>query len=172
MILGLAASLLVLLATAGTAPAQSAPPDSEFDQYVPDIPGSKGDSPLSDVKKKAGDDGEGGGDPSVLPQGTAEELESQGPEGGVVAGLAEATAPKGKGGGSDGQKGNGRAAPAFVAGDAGDSLLGAVLDALTGAAPGGLGAALPLVLLAALAGGVWYALRRRRAAGRAPARSP
>jgi hypothetical protein len=164
-LLGLATLVLVLLATAGTASAQSAPPDSEFDQYVPDIPGSEGDHPLGDVKNEAGEAGHGGGGDTSggLPQGVAEELRSHGPEGQIVAGLAEATAPKDEGRG--GEEGNGGLAPAVAVGDAGDSPLGTVLDALTGAGPGGLGIALPLMLLSALAGGVWYALRRRRAAG-------
>jgi hypothetical protein len=165
-LLALAAFLLVPLVMTGTAVAQSAPPDSEFDQYVPDIPGSKGDRPLGDVKGEEG--GEGASD--ALPQGVAEELRSRGPEGEIVAGLAEATAPEGDAKARGGQKGGGGTPSTVAAGDAGDSFLGAILDALTGA-PGGLGVALPLALLAALAGGAWYALRRRRAAGDGPAES-
>lgn len=150
-------SLLTLLAVGGTAAAQGvqAPPgDSEFDQYVPDLPQADKDVPIRDVRE---DTGAGSGDGALSPE-VLEELRAQGSEGESAAALAQATAPEDVG----------RAETGDAEEVGGTSFAGAVVDALSGDADVGMGFVLPLVLALVAAAGVGYALlwRRRTAANR------
>jgi hypothetical protein len=164
--------LAVLLLTASGASAQTG---SEFDQYVPQVPEADNPVPLPDVKDESGqgngqsDDGPSGDQPAETPTGepVAEptqgspdplgELESEGPEGKALAGVAANT-------GSDGDSGGGGRPGGRVAlGAPSGTSPAASLFGLAGGTSGeGMGAALPLLLVLTLCVVIGYALRRRR----------
>jgi hypothetical protein len=148
LLLAVGLSLLTLLAVGGTAAAQAPPGDSEFDQYVPDLPQSDKDVPIRDVREDAD---AGSGDGALSPE-VLEELKAQGSEGESAAALAEATAPE-DGGSAEGGDGDEVG---------GTSSVGAVVDALSGDADVGMGVVLPLVLALVAAAGIGYAVLRWR----------
>jgi hypothetical protein len=161
VLLAVGFSLLTLLAVGGTAAAQAPPGDSEFDQYVPDLPQADKDDPIRDVREDAGDVSEdadaGSGDGTLSPE-IVEELRAQGSEGESAAALAEATAPENVG----------RAETGDAEEVGGTSSAGAVVDALSGDADVGMGAVLPLALTLVAAAGIGYGVLkwRRTAANR------
>ena len=140
-------------ASAGPALAQTVPSgNSEVDQYSESLPAPGGNKT---IKPPGGGNAGGAGGRSVVPQGTASQLEQLGPAGRAAAALAESTAPKDSAGRS---KGAGRDAK-----DAsGSSAFSAVSDAVTGSDGDGLGILLPLILGAVAATGIGYAVMRRR----------
>ncbi len=167
-------SSLALLAIWATA--ASAQSGSEFDQYVPGIPGADQEVPLPDAldDDKGGDDDGGEGDddgsgaaegPSAAspsPTGTPsstdssgsgglDDLAGQGPEGETVARIADATAPK-----------DAASGPGLELADADGASPGSSLFDLLGG-DGGIGGWFPLVLVITLAIAIAYALRRRGA---------
>jgi hypothetical protein len=144
---------LLVAATAASA-------QSEFDQYVPDLPGPKGDVPIRDITDKINSDGGGGGN---LPPGTLGDLASRGPEGAALAAIAEASAPKGAASEDGARRGAGK--PGDGAGeeaaDSGGSAIDSLID-LLGGADTGLGVLFPLLLALTLGAGVGYFLLRER----------
>lgn len=155
--------LLVLLPSAAwsQAPQTNAPPgNSAIDEYLETVPGATGNRP----SRPAGGDRAttaDGGRPVTLAPAELARLKRLGPDGKAVADVVDATAPE-----SAAPKASGGAAPAQppTAGDGGGrSTLSAVFSAVAGQdGGGGMGMALPAILLGTLAGAVGLALMRRR----------
>jgi hypothetical protein len=150
---GVLVAAVLLAASAVPAAAQTSDdvPPSEFDQYVPAVPDSEGDSPIRDVKEDAADPN-GTGGAGAIPRRVVDELRSNGLSGEAAADLAEATAPGDEGGGTGRSGEESR----------GGSSAGAVTTALSGDSDGGLGIVLPLVLLGTVAAGAAFVVLRRR----------
>jgi hypothetical protein len=127
--------------------AQSKPPpgNSELDQYTETLPGPKSDQTIDPSRgQHAGPD-----DFSALGPAVAVRLQQLGSAGTAAAELAEATAPRG-------------ATPGGREGAGEPSGTEGVVNALGGSG-GGLGIALPLIILGIAAAGVAFALLRGRA---------
>jgi hypothetical protein len=174
-------TVLLVLMTAAPAVAQSGDPvppgNGAIDQYSDPLADSDGERPLGGAggrgggkKGGGGDGGPGGddqagpaghgtggelGDGSILSADTRAKLAAQGPDGFRVAGLADSTAPRDEAARGDGtEEGSGR-------GDG--SRIAASAEALNGAAPGGMGVWLPVILAAwAVMAVVAAVLTRRR----------
>ena len=146
--------VVCLLALPGAAPAgnRHAPPgNSSVDEYSETVPGPDGDRPVpgkGPVFPGAGSSSPVGGD------GGARRLRRLGPDGLAVERFASRTGPR--------RALDHRGSPTLPAVD-GRSLPEQVLDALTGSGAGGMGAILPLLLLASALATVAAARRRRRA---------
>lgn len=146
------ACLLAMLAIAGPAAGATrhAPPgNSSVDEYAETIPGPKGDHPIprsGPVLPGPGSSSPVGGRSGVR------ELHALGPDGFAVERFASHTGPRRA---LDGDAGDLPAAD-------GRSLPEQILDALTGTGEGGMGAFLPLLLLASALGAIAAARRRRR----------
>jgi hypothetical protein len=154
--------LFVLLAVTATASAKPCSEtrtpagDSQADEYAEVIPGPCGDESPSAGPGGAG--GSGGSPEGILPQGTAEQLQSQGAGGKNAATLAENTTPGG------GAQASGRGAGGADGGVTGRSVdvgsgggaLSGIFEALSGesGSDDGLGLLLPLALAATLLAGV------------------
>jgi hypothetical protein len=151
------ASCAACLALAAPAAAQSdriAPPgNAGVDEYLETIPGADGNRPSARRP-----------DETPALSGSARwRLEALGDDGRAAAALADATAPPRPGAGRPATGGSGRPPGAGLerAGD-GSGAVSAVVDRAFGTDDGGMGAALPLLLAASLAGAVALALARRR----------
>ena len=132
------------------APRHTPPGNSAVDEYSETVPGPGGDRPVP----RTGPAFPGPGAVGVV-GGTAgsRALRGLGADGRAVEQFASHTGPRGA------LTGRPLAAP-----DVGRrGLVEQILDALTGGGEGGMGLLLPLLLLAALAGMILAALRRRRA---------
>jgi hypothetical protein len=146
------ACLTSLLAVAGPSAAATrhAPPgNSSVDEYTETIPGPKGDHPVplsGPVLPGPGSSSPVGGNSGVR------KLHSLGPDGFAVERFAAHTGPR------RGLDRDGGALPDVD----GRSLPEQILDALGGAGEGGMGAILPLLLLASALGAFAVARRRRR----------
>jgi hypothetical protein len=161
----LAGVLFVLAAVTATASAKPCDETrtpggvSEADEYSEVIPGPCGDETTRDGPGDADGPSQG-----AVPQGTVQQLESQGAEGKNAAELASATTPGGGGQASGGGSGNGPGAggqDGVVAGGSvtaasGGGALSGILEALGGdsGSGGGLGVLLPIALAATLLAGV------------------
>jgi hypothetical protein len=161
-------AILGVLAIAGPAAAshEIIPPDnSGVGQYTENVPGAGGDKPSDDLGGGSGSGGSGSGSAGSdagLPPGTADALESQGPDGQAAANLAQATSP---GRGEDGADRAGGDAPGADDG----SAIGDVIGQLGASDSGGMGIALPIVLgLSLVAAAVLVLARRRRVGQRTP----
>ncbi len=145
-----ALALALPVAALAQAPQTNAPPgNSAIDEYLETIPGATG-SGRPRPPAASGKD-------SVLTPAERRRLEQLGPDGKTLADAVERTAPAAS------SKGSGKAAePAGT----GRSPIGGVVDALGGsdAGGGGMGLALPAILLGSLLGAVALVLLRRRAA--------
>jgi hypothetical protein len=167
---GLAAFLALLALPPAVAIGQGAPPDSELDQYVPDLPGGAGDHAVG-----GGPGGSSNGD--SIPPSNLEQLRSTGPVGEsaadffVEAGIAS-KGPAGQADASEGSQetrkgGNGddatsvNATSVNAATAESQSLPSALLDALAGDGDEGMGVAFPFILGAIAAGGAVFVLTRR-----------
>ena len=148
----LACALALLVA--GPAAAQRdqiAPPgNSGVDEYLETVPTAEGNRPSRSAAERRE---RGGG--GALSREARRGLEAQGPDGRRAAALAEATAPR-----RPSREGAGASGLA----DAGDGqgAVGSVLERVAGADDGGMGAALPILLVLTLAGGIAGLLLRRR----------
>jgi hypothetical protein len=149
--LSLLVGCLVLAALPADAAAVSehAPPgNSGIDEYVESIPEIGGDRPTQHIPSEGG--------AARLSRRARRALAAYGSAGSAAANLAGATAPAKR-----------RPGPreARRAGDAGSQPASALRRAVTGSGQGGMGIALPIILvLTALVAG-WVALARRRRAG-------
>jgi hypothetical protein len=158
-VIGLLVSLVLpASALAASSPTTIAPPgNSGVSQYREDVPTAKGNRPSSAFTPGGGGSNGSGG--SVSPS-TLRALNKQGSAGRKAAALAQATAP------TSGTP----AGPKTVKANAGSQDFGAspvtsVVKALTGSSNGGgLGALLPIILIACLLGVTALALLRRRRA--------
>jgi hypothetical protein len=157
----IAACALALLAPAAAAPAQetNAPPgNSGIDEYLETVPSASGNRPTGRVV---------GGPPArrALPERAARALRGRGRDGRALERLVRETAPPRAG---PDRARRGRPGASEPAGAGGDSPLRSVVRAVTGDdSGGGMGAALPAILLGALAaaaGLVAIRLVRRRSA--------
>jgi hypothetical protein len=151
-------ALLCALATAAAAApaafaqAQIAPPgNAGVDEYLETVPDGRGNAPLDRTRPAPRR-------PSV-PAATRRRLEGLGEDGARAAALAEAGSPRG-----GGRTVGGTAPPRGALGRAGDggSGLGVVLREAAGGGDGGMGVALPVLLVVTLLGAAALALRRRR----------
>ena len=160
IVLGLA----VALVAPSFALAQGIPPDnSGADQYVEGVPGAGGDKPSGGGGGGGAGNGVEGEDGSGLSPAAQEALEAEGPAGAQVAEAVGATAP-GKGGkGADGAKAQ-DSADSVQRGEDNDGGSGIddVVGSLTGSDSGGMGLALPAILLLTLLGALALAIVRRR----------
>jgi hypothetical protein len=162
---GLAALVALLALPPAVAIGQGAPPDSEFDQYVPDLPGGAGDEAVG-----GGPGGSSKGD--SIPPSNLEQLRSTDSVGEsaadffVEAGIASES-PTGEGDASEGSQearkgGRGDDATSVNAATAeSQSLPSALLDALAGDGDEGMGVAFPFILGVIAAGGAVFVLTRR-----------
>jgi hypothetical protein len=160
-----------------------APPgDSGVQQYVETIPTAHGGQPSNQVHHHGGSGGATGttggggsaggtGGGSSISPATQQALASQGTAGQAAAALALATAPRnGNGHGNGTGTGNGSASGAGVSSSLSEvshatsaSPVSAIFKALTGSSSsGGMGAALPIILIACLLGFGGFAIARRR----------
>jgi hypothetical protein len=161
-----AVAVIAMLACPAGAAAQGAlpPGDSGVDEYVEGVPGPKGSVPSGSVGK-----GKDRGD-KALPPGVVRQLEALGEDGRAAAELAEATAPSradragarkardGEAGGSSGSAGGGN--------DSGGSAIAEVVGKMVGGGEGGMGLALPLILLVTVLSAIAVVVARRsRGAG-------
>jgi hypothetical protein len=149
----LSCALLLCLPAAGAAQETNAPPgNSAIDEYLETVPSASGDRP-------AAGGGQNQAEPAPLPPAAARALRGRGADGRAVADLVRESPASRRGRGSD-------APPKVVA--PGESPLGSIGRAVRGAGDsGGMGAALPAILLTALAalgGLVALRLSRRRSA--------
>ena len=146
------ACLVAMLAVAGPAAGATrhAPPgNSSVDEYSETIPGPKGDRPVP----RSGPVFPGPGSSSPVGGSSgARRLRSLGRDGFAVERFAAHTGPRRAldGSASDLPAADGRSLPEQI------------LDALTGTGEGGMGAFLPLLLLATAVGAIVVARRRRR----------
>lgn len=152
--------ILCLLVLPGTTTAlaqeQVAPPgNAGVDEYLETIPEADGNRP-------ARPSGDGGGEPqSALDAQTRQDLEDLGADGAAAARLADEAAraagdrPKGSGGTES-------AGSADSLDGAGGSGLGAVLAQTVNSDDGGMGVALPILLLITLVGAAALLVIRRR----------
>jgi len=161
-----AVALIATLAHTAAAAAQATlpPGDSGVDEYVEGVPGPKGQVPSSKVGKGKGD-GE-----QALPPRVLRQLEALGEDGRAAAELAQATAPsradrasarKGRdgAGGSSGSAGG-------ESDGSGGSAISEVVGKLIGGGEGGMGWALPLILLVTVLSAIAVVVARRsRGAG-------
>jgi hypothetical protein len=157
----LAACALALLAPAATAPAQetNAPPgNSGIDEYLETVPSASGNRPTGRIVS---------GRPATraTPERAARALRGRGRDGQALERLVRETAPPQA---RPDRARRGRTSVTEPAGAGGDSPLRSVIRAVTGDdGGGGMGAALPAILLGALAaatGVVAIRLVRRRSA--------
>jgi hypothetical protein len=131
------------------------PGNSEVDQYQEAIPGNCGET-------EPNKNGNGGGS---VPSGTSDDLEALGEDGAAVADLVTSTGSgaDGSGNGKDGEQASGAGAAAAAQADTG-SAVSAAVRGLAGDSDDGLGAALPVLLVALLAAALAVvAIRRSRA---------
>lgn len=170
--LGLAAAAMIL-ALPSAAPAQSVvpPANSAANQYTETFPTAKGPA----ATKKRGKQRHRSPAEALGPR-KARRLASQGPQGRDLAAVVAATAPAVAKSGGAGEARPRSASPSGSAprsgsvsrGDAFDddsSSFGEVVSQATGSSDsGGMGIALPLLILAALVGSAVYLWRRRRLA--------
>ena len=154
------AATLLAAAGAGTAAGRPgcghsvAPPGhSEGDEYSEFIPGPCG-------RQNPG--GGGGGSHDAVSSDTLSQLQSLGADGQGAAALAQATSP---GGGKRDAAGSGGSDGGITAtSSGGGSALSGLLDGLTGDSGDGMGALLPVLLLATLGAGLAFAVVVRRRA--------
>jgi hypothetical protein len=146
---------VLLLALPGEALALKLTPPgkSGTDQYFETIPTSAGNA-----APPGGKSGGGNGAVAQLGQGHAgvSRLAHLGKDGQAAASLAAATAPSSASGTGSGKTGKGASPTGGALTPPGDSAPGAIARALTGSDSGGLGLALPLLLVTVLiaAGGL------------------
>jgi hypothetical protein len=155
--ISIAIGIVLILSLASPAgAAQVAPPgNSGVNQYSETLPGAGGDQPSSDP---GGGGGAGNRGSSLSPK-AKRALEEQGPTGAAVAGLASRTAPQIA---RSGDIGRGRDS---AGSSDGKSAFGAGVDQLAGDS-GGMGIALPIILLLSLIGAIAvFVLRRRNEQG-------
>jgi hypothetical protein len=146
------AALALLLPGAASAqdPVTNAPPgNSAIDEYLETVPGATGD-----VRPGAPTDS------GALPSAQRAALERLGPDGRLLADIVEATGGKPAANGKQGAT----AAPAAAEEGGRSPLAATVTAALGGDDESGLGLALPLLLLASLAGAIALAILWRRSA--------
>lgn len=165
---------LLGLATAvpGTAFAQD---NSAIDEYTENVPNAGGDERNEQAGGGSGGGGDGEEGSNPLPQGTSEELQRKGSDGGAAAALAEATAPKGSAGGersdpgaAGGDRNGSSTEPARSGGDDGVPSVSDVVVGLAGSDSDGMGIWLPILLGAALLAALGFlAVRRFRGPGSA-----
>jgi hypothetical protein len=151
-------------------------PNSGIDQYLESVPGAGDDRPGN--KGGTGSGGRGSGGSGLSPE-ARNALEARGPIGAALADLADttplpATAPSGGGDGDaaagdrSGQGQGDEAAPAVTAASEEGSGLANVLDALFGGLGGGMGIALPIILVGGVCAAALLFARRRRGSEPAP----
>jgi hypothetical protein len=155
------AALVVLLLALVAAPSVGAqtsvapPGNSGVDEYRESVPSAEGNRPSGDAVRELGAD-------SALTPGVRRRLHALGADGRAAADVASATAPDEV---RSRQRADGReGAPATTDGRApagGSSVAGALVDALGGS--GGMGAALPVLLVVTVLGAAWAIVRRRPA---------
>ena len=157
---------LCLLCLGGAAPAaaqeQIAPPgNAGVDEYLETIPEAGGNRA---VRPGTGDREErsGGG---ALDSDTRRELESLGDDGREAARLADQTAQRSEDAGSGPSTGAGGAPSGAGLDGRSGAGLGTVLGQTVSAEDGGMGIALPAILLAALLAAVGLLVLRRRRSG-------
>jgi hypothetical protein len=153
-------ALLALAVAVPTAEAQNAPPgNSGIDEYVEAVPSASGPKPTN---KSNGDQAK------VLTPTQQKALERQGPDGQAAAELAQRFGTPGTGKAHAKRSGKGqRQNNAVVQVDkpAGDSVASSLSKVvLPSAGSGGLGPALPIILVAIAAAGVAVAILRRHRA--------
>lgn len=165
-LMGLAALVALLALPPAVAIGQGAPADSEFDQYVPDLPGGAGDEAVG------GGPGGGSSKGDSIPPSNLEQLRSTGPVGESAANFFEeagvaSDSPAGQADASEGSQGTRKggsgddATSANAATAESESLPSALLDALAGDADEGMGVAFPFILGLIAAGGAVFVLTRR-----------
>jgi hypothetical protein len=141
---------LSLPASAAQAQSSNAPPgNSGIDQYLESVPSSSGNRPAT---------GAGSGNSGALPPRTSRKLRQLGEDGVAVERLSATTRAKAKR----------RKLVAEGTGAAGRAPLPSVGRAISGSADGGdgMGAALPVILVLTLVGGIAaLVLRRRQTSG-------
>jgi hypothetical protein len=150
----------VLPASAVAAKHTIAPPgNSGVSQYQENVPTAKGNQPSNTISPGGGTNGPGSTGGSLSPS-TLRALDKQGSAGRKAAALAQATAPRtGRTAGTPTVKTNAGSQ------DSGASPVTSVVKALTGSSNGsGLGALLPIILIASLLGVTALAVLRRRRA--------
>jgi hypothetical protein len=164
----LQAQLVSIAAAAVLAPASPAatqpvvpPGNSAVNQYTETFPTARGDATT-----KRGKRGHRERSPAkVLGSRNAHRLESQGPQGRELAAVVAATAPtvaRSDGDGVAGTSHRDGSASRAQGEDDGSSALGEVIAQATGSSDsGGMGIALPLLILAAFVGFAVYLWRRR-----------
>jgi hypothetical protein len=164
-----------VIALAFTAPTHAAPPtidpgDSAADQYTEGVPDAKGNKPTPDRRSSGGRTGSSGaatgsGGGTTASQSALAALSQLGNDGSAAAEVVAVTAPErertGQSGGSDGSDGRqaGQSAPPEEA--EGASPAAGLFSAFTGE-ENGLGWLLPVLLGAALAGALAFAMVRSR----------
>lgn len=139
---GLVATLLIgVLAGVFAAPAAGQGGEgAAFDQYIENVPGSRGEKPTHEVIQQDGD---------PLASAPAEALRQLGPLGERTARVSEILTRKDGDASGKGRRGD----P--------EGGLGATLDELLGFDGDGLGFILPLILVGTLIAGLAFALSRR-----------
>ncbi len=152
---------IVILALPSAAPAQSVVPpgNSAANQYTETFPTPRGPA----ATKKRGKQRDRS-PAEALGRSKARQLASEGPQGRELAAVVAATAPAvAESGGAPRDAGSGAISRAEALGDS--SGLGEVVAQATGSSDsGGMGIALPLLILAAVVGFAVYLWRRRRLA--------
>lgn len=164
--LGFVAAVAILAVPSAASAAHVVPPgNSAANQYTETFPTAKGPATTKKHSKQRGRS------PSeTLGRRNARRLASEGPEGRELAAVVAATAPvaRNSGGAPDRSGGNSVSGSGAIArADALDdsSSFGKVVAQTTGSSDsGGMGIALPLVILAAAVGFAIYLWRRRRIA--------
>jgi hypothetical protein len=159
MLTALAALALLLPSVAAAqAPETNAPPgNSAIDEYLETVPDATGNG-------RPRPRHEGGGESGVLTAAQRRELDKLGPDGRQLAAVVDATGPA-RARGTPARSGGGAAVPSTgeVAGAQARSPLRAALASAVGPSDGeGMGALLPVVLLAGLLGVTAIAVLRRR----------
>jgi hypothetical protein len=150
----LVALVLLVAPPAATAqePLTNAPPgNSAIDEYLETVPGATGDQRPRQPGSTGGGAGSRDGG-TILTAAQRAELERLGPDGKALADAVEATAPPR-------EKPRATIDPGSVEGR---SPIGAVFEAVTGQDGGGMGAALPIILVGSLLGVIALVLLRRR----------
>lgn len=154
-------ALAVLILIPGIAAAQHTPPgNSGVDEYSEGVPGSGGEHP------SGGNDSSGGDDGSSLPAPVAADLSDSGADGAALAAAVDATAPDSKKlqeatkAAAEGDGGGTSPVEALDTGTEGAGL--SAITAAAGDSEGGMGIALPLLLIAAAVLAVVFVVARAR----------
>jgi hypothetical protein len=161
-VIGLLVSLVLpASALAASSPTSIAPPgNSGVSQYREDVPTAKGNRPSSAFTPGGGGSNGSGTSGASVSSSTLRALDKQGSAGRKAAALAQATAP-----GTGSPAGPKTVKTNIGSTDSGASPVTSVVKALTGSSNGGgLGALLPIILIACLVAFTALAVLRRRRA--------